>query len=299
MNMSDIPANFLALDGEWSDLKRARVVVLPLPYEQTTSYGQGTALGPDAVIEASAFVELYDEELDREIFRLTKGIATLPPVSFPEAISGEEAVLLIKNTALQHLDSGKMVVSVGGEHTIAVGAAMAYLNKFNDVSVLQLDAHSDMRESYEGSRYSHACAMARIYDVHKDIVHVGIRSQCREEADLIRERGIPFFPAVDIKAGKFGATVQEWSDRIIDTLKENVYLTFDCDFLDPSVMPALGTPEPGGFDWHETITFLKRLARKRRVIGFDINELAPVPGISFPQFTVAKLIYKLIGYIYS
>jgi len=299
MSDSDHPVTFFALDEEWSDLTAAQVAILPIPYEQTTSYGAGTASAPDAVLHASAYVELYDEELDKEIYRLSRGIATLPPIGFSSGIRDEEAVGLIKRTVLSYLDSGKMVVSLGGEHTIAVGAAAAYFERFQNVTVLQLDAHSDMRESYEGSRYSHASAMARIYDLHKDIVHVGIRSQCREEADIIRERGIPFFSAIDIKRGTFGATVDEWADRIIDSLKENVYLTFDCDFLDPSIMPALGTPEPGGFDWYETIAFLRRLSQQRTIVGFDVNELAPIPNISFPQFTIAKLIYKLIGYVFS
>lgn len=299
MSVESRPGTFFALDDEWSNPEVARVAILPIPYEQTTSYGEGTASAPDAVFKASAYVELYDEELDQEIFRLPQGIATLPPIVFSPGVRDREAVDLIKRTVLPHLETEKMVVSVGGEHTIAVGTAAAYLDGYQNVTVLQLDAHSDMRESYEGSKYSHASAMARIYDLHKDIVHVGIRSQCREEADLIREQGIPIFSAVDIKRGRFGATVDEWASSIVDSLKENVYLTFDCDFLDPSVMPALGTPEPGGFDWYETITFLRTISEKRRIIGFDVNELAPIPGISFPQFTIAKLIYKLIGYVFS
>jgi len=291
------PENFLALPEQWSEFERSRVVVLPLPYEHTTSFGKGTASGPGAVLEASGQVELYDEELDTEIYTATDGIATLRPVDF----RGKDAAAIesIRKQVFGLIDKGKTVVCIGGEHTISIGPARAFSERYPDLSVLQLDAHSDLREEYEGNRYSHACVMARIYEFNKNIVQVGIRSQCREEADFIRQRKIDTFYAFDLKSRRYGADRYAWHDTVIGSLSENVYLSIDCDFFDPGLMPAVGTPEPDGFGWHETVTFLRRLSERRKIVGFDITELSPIPGLVHPQFVMAKLIYKLIGYIFS
>lgn len=291
------PANkpvFLGLDEEWSSSERSRFIILPAPYEVTTSYGGGTGRAPDAIIEASRYVELYDEELRCEPYRITGGIATAGPIVFGPDRRGADAVGEIRKEVLRHIGSGKTVVTIGGEHTIAVGAALAHAEFYENLSILQLDAHSDLRQEYEGDRYSHASAMARIYEQHPQIVQVGIRSQCEEEALFISEKGIRTFYAHELKSCRL-----DRQDAIFAALQENVYLTLDCDFFDPSLIPALGTPEPGGFGWDETIAFLRRLAAERNIVGFDVNELAPVPGLSHPQFTIAKLIYRLIGAISS
>ncbi len=287
--------NFLALPEEWSGFERSRVVVLPASYEHTTSFGKGTASGPESILEASGQVELYDEELDTDIYTSTGGIATLRPIDF----GGSDAVAVesIRKHVHGLIGQDKTVVCIGGEHTISVGPVRAYSGRYPDLSVLQLDAHSDLREEYEGNRYSHACVMARVYEFNKNIVQVGIRSQCREEADFIRQKKIATFYAFDIKSGRYGPDHDSWHDAVISSLGEHVYLTIDCDFFDPGIMPAVGTPEPGGFGWHETVSFLRRLAQRRRIVGFDITELAPIPGLIHPQFIMAKLIYKLIGYI--
>jgi agmatinase len=289
----DPQTNFLALPKEWSDPDRSKVVILPIPYEHTTSYGKGTASGPEAILEASGSVELYDEELDSEIFRLTGGIATLEPMKF--TLVDEAAVDAVKAQVGILVSRGKTVVSIGGEHTIAIGAARAYSEHVPDLSVLQLDAHSDLRDKYEGNRYSHGSVMARIHEFNGNIVQLGIRSQCAEEAAFIREQQIETFFDFGIRQGKYG---NEWQERVISSLKKNVYITIDCDFFDPGLMPAVGTPEPGGFGWHETISFLSLLSGKRKIVGFDVNELSPVPGLTHPQFMAARLIYKLIGYIF-
>jgi len=299
MNSDDSPVTFLGLEKRWSEFDRSRAVVLPAPYEHTTSYGKGTALGPGAILEASRFLELYDEELDSELFRLSDGIATLPPLHFSDECRDAAAAELIRNRVASLIAGGKRVACIGGEHTIAVGAAPAHADFYPDLSILQLDAHSDLRDEYEGNRYSHASTMARIYEKHAHIVQVGIRSQCREEADFIKQKKITTFYAFELKSGRYGSGRYAWHDAVIDTLRQNVYLTFDCDFLDPSLLPALGTPEPGGFGWDETIAFLRKLTLRRNVVGFDINEFAPVPHLIHPQFTIAKLIYKLIGYMFS
>lgn len=291
------PEDFLALPEQWSGLERSRVVILPVPYEHTTSFGKGTASGPKAILDASGQVELYDEELDSEIYTVTDGIATLKPLDL--RCNDAAAVESIREKVLGLIKKDKTVVCIGGEHTISSGAARAHSDFYPDLSVLQLDAHSDLREEYEGNRYSHACVMARIYEFNKNIVQVGIRSQCREEADFIRQKKINTFYAFDLKSGRYGTHRTAWHDAVIGSLRENVYLTIDCDFFDPGLMPAVGTPEPGGFGWHETVSFLRSLSERRRIVGFDITELSPIPGFIHPQFVTAKLIYKLIGYIFS
>jgi agmatinase len=291
------PNNFLALPEQWSGPKQSRVIVLPVPYEQTTSFGKGTASGPGSILEASGQVELYDEELDAEIYTLTGGIATLKPMDS----GGRDAIAVeaIRKQVHDLIGKNKTVVCLGGEHTISIGAAQAHSQIYPDLSVLQLDAHSDLREEYEDNRYSHACVMARIYEFNNNIVQVGIRSQCREEADFIRQNKVDTFYAFDLRSGRYGSDRYAWHNAVIGSLGENVYLTIDCDFFDPGLMPAVGTPEPGGFGWHETVSFLRSLADRRRIVGFDITELSPIPGLIHPQFVIAKLIYKLIGYIFS
>lgn len=290
------PNNFLALPEEWSGLERSRVVVLPVPYEHTTSFGKGTASGPESILEASGQVELYDEELDTEIYTVTGGIATFKSM----VPGGNDAVVVESIRGRVHglIGNDKTVVCIGGEHTISIGAARAYSEQYQDLSILQLDAHSDLREEYKGNRYSHACVMARVYEFNKNIVQAGIRSQCREEADFIRQKKINTFYACDLKSRRYGLDQYAWHDAVIGSLRENVYLTIDCDFFDPGLMPSVGTPEPGGFGWHETVSFLRSLAEQRRIVGFDITELSPIPGLIHPQFVMAKLIYKLIGYIF-
>lgn len=290
---------FLRLDEEWSSFDRAKVAVLPLPYEHTTSYGMGTVHAPAAILEASYYLELYDEELDVEIFRLPEGVATLPPMRFDAACRDATAVEAIRNEVSRLIGHGKTVVSIGGEHTIAIGAAHAHAQHYPDLTILHFDAHSDLRQEYEGNRYSHGCTMARIYDFHHDIVQVGIRSQGIEESLFIKEKKITTFYAIDIRQGRYGSDQTSWHDAVIRALRKNVYVTFDCDFFDPTLIPTLGTPEPGGFGWDETVALLRRIAAERNIVGFDVNELLPVAPLFHPQFIIAKLIYKWIGYLFT
>lgn len=299
MNSSKPQKSFLGLNQEWSDYKSSRVVILPAPYEHTSSFGRGTALGPDQILRASAYLELYDDELDTEIYRLTGGISTLPSLSVHDDCRDECVVEKIRYEVSRHISQGKMVVTIGGEHTIAIGCATAYTAKFPGLNVLQLDAHSDLREEYEGNRYSHASVMARICEFNPKIVQLGIRSQSSEEALFIRDKDITTFYACKLKTTGGGSSLLPWADDVIASLGKHVYITVDCDFFDPSVLPAVGTPEPGGFGWDETLAFLRQLAAERTIVGFDVNELSPIPNLAYPEFTAAKLIYKLIGYIFS
>jgi agmatinase len=280
--------NFLGIDA-FCGWEESRVVVLQAPLEQTTSYLKGTAEGPRALIGASHQVEFFDDELKVETYR--RGIATLPPLKFKKD-EPEKAVRLVEKQVGELLGENKRLAMIGGEHTVTVGAVRAYRKRFPDLSVLHLDAHADLRESYEGSPLSHACAMARVREVCP-FVSVGIRSLCQEEFNAIQRENLAVF---DIH--RMGSD-ESWMDEALSRLGDTVYVTLDLDALDPSVMPAVGTPEPGGMDWRTTVRFLRRAFKEKVVVGFDVVELCPLPGSEYGVFTAAKLFYRMIGYWYA
>ncbi len=290
--------NFLSIPEEFSTFEKSKIVILPAPYENTTSYIKGTILGPEKLIEASHQVELYDEEFDLELYREV-GIATVEPLDFTEFKKDEKAVELIYNMVLELLKKDKFVVTIGGEHTVAIGAIKAYSEIYPDLTILHFDAHSDLRNEYEGNKYSHACALARVFEFNKRIVQVGIRAQDVEEAKFIRENGIKTFYAWEIKSGKYNANGKTWQDSVVSELGENVYITFDLDYFDPSVMPAVGTPVPNGLYWDETIELIKKVGGQKNVLGFDIVELCPLPGLEYPNFTSAFFTNKLLNIIFA
>lgn len=286
--------NFLALGREVSSFASSRIVVLPAPYEHTVSYGGGTRRGPRGIIAASRFVEFYDDELDRELCH-DVGIATMPAVQFGKKVHGKAIDLLYK-AVLAVLEQGKFVVTLGGEHSISQAPIRAHLEKFPDLSVVQFDAHSDLRDSYEGSKFSHASVMARVCEFMnpRNIVQVGIRAQCIEEAQFIRHHGITTLYAHQIR----GALRDTWHDRVLEKLSDDVYVTFDVDGFDPSIMPSTGTPEPNGLHWAETTQLLRRIGTEKRIVGFDVVELAPVKGVPHPDLTAARLTYKIMNYAF-
>jgi len=284
---------FLDLRGDQGDPEKAGVVILPLPYERTSSYVRGSFRGPRAILEASAQLEEYDEELAVEIYRSCDGIATLEPMHFLTE-TPEEAIDRIREAVREMLDRGKFVVSLGGEHTSSLGPLRAFHDRYGDaLSVLQLDAHRDLRDSYLGDPYSHASVMARALEFIPSLVQVGIRSHSQEEVRFDEAKKVETYYAHLIKTGK----VPDWEDRVLGALNERVYITIDCDFFDPSLIPSVGTPEPGGFLWYDTLGFLRRLCEERTVVGFDLCEFTPIEGMHHPEFTLARLIYKLIGYV--
>lgn len=288
-----IKNNFLAIEGEYSGYKNSLITLLPVPYEQTTSYGKGTSKGPKAILDASHYVEFFDEELNRELcFEKGKGICSLYPLDFKNK-KGEKALDLIYKNVKRLIDDNKFVVTLGGEHSISTAPIKAHFDSYKDLSVLHFDAHSDLRQEYEGSKYSHASFAARVAEFTTSITQVGIRAQCKDEYDFIKEKNINTFYAFEIRNGKYG---NDWQIKVIDTLKENVYITFDVDYFDPSVMPSTGTPEPNGFYWDETMKLLKILGEKRKVVGFDVVELSPKKDFPYPDFLTAKLIYKMLNY---
>jgi len=288
---------FLGLDDRQADPEKARVVLLPVPYERTSSYGSGSAAGPAAILRASREVELFDTELGVEPWRSAGGIATLRPLPVEEAEDGAVVMETLDRAVTDWLERGRMVVTLAGEHTGVVGAIRAHARASNGLTVVQIDAHSDMRPDYLDDPWNHACAMARVADFHGDIVQVGIRSESLEDRALVQEHGLPVFRAAGIHQDC--ARGLDWIKPIIEACEEEVYVTLDCDAFDPSVMPSTGTPEPGGLTWQQVNELLCRLCRTRRVVGFDVNELAPIPGLNHPQFTVAKLIARFMGWMGS
>ena len=274
------------LEGEISDFSydQSKIVIFPLGYEQTTSYGKGTANGPKAVLEASPYLEIYDEELDAEPFR--QGIFTIAQPEFNN--NPESDFETISRTVLNLLEDEKFVISIGGEHSVSFPLFRAFHQVYSDLSIVQLDAHADLRDTYQGTPYSHACVMHRILELTSDIVQLGIRSLSIEEAQLIKAKRIRTVFAHQM--------YRQWPGDICDSLGENVYVTIDVDFFDPSFMPSTGTPEPGGFFWPETLAFLRKLFATKNVVGCDVVELNPIAGLHAPDFAVARLIYKLMGY---
>lgn len=277
------PKNFLDLDDYYCQPDNSFFEVVSIPYERTTSYGKGTSNGPEAIINASQFVELYDEQFQVEAYK--KGVQTSVPINVVGDIKTvfEQITQKFRNS----LNKGKYVIGIGGEHAITYPIYQAFHSFYSDISILQFDAHSDLRESYEGNIYSHASVMHLIAGMSDPIIQVGIRSQCMEEAKFIREKGIHTFYAHDIIRDGF-------NQSIIDCLAKNVFITFDLDYFDPSIMPSTGTPEPGGFLWYDTIHFLEKVFDQRNVVGFDMVELAPQNNIIHPDFLAAKLVYKMM-----
>ncbi len=265
----------------------ARFLILPVPYERTTSYGQGTKDGPDAILRASRYLELFDEELGTEPY--LEGIHTLGPIAFdkgPLDVSIEKIYAAVKALRIRE----QFLLSLGGEHSITYPIVRAYHEQFRSMTVLQIDAHSDLQEKFEGTIYSHGSVMARIKDI-ADIVQVGIRSQTRPEYDLIQQRGIRTFYMSALRRDAL------WKEHVVEALGEHVYLTIDLDGFDPSVAPGVGTPEPGGLSWYDVIDLIKLVIERKHLVGCDIVELAPVPLSIITDFLAAKLAYKIMGYI--
>ena len=292
----DIKRNFLGIEKQYSTFETSKVVVLPIPYERTVSYGGGTKKGPEAILAASHFVEFFDEETKREFYK-EHGIATLPPLSL-EKKKDEAALQHIYDTVLRLVEKQKFVVSLGGEHTISSAIIAAHAKLFPNLSVLHFDAHSDLRAEYKGNKYSHASVMARVCEFldPNRLVQVGIRAQCKEEAEFIRDNGIHTFYAHEIRRGTYTKVLKYWDDFVTESLTDNVYISFDVDVFEPAVLPATGTPEPNGLYWDELTQCLRKVARKKKIIGLDVVELSPIKSLPHADVTTAKLVSKILNY---
>jgi agmatinase len=268
---------FLELEPEYAQYKTSKFIVIPCPHEVSVSYGAGTKKGPQAILDASFYVENFDEELKQETYRKT-GIHTSKPVQLKK----------LPNTIEKILKDKKLPIILGGEHSLSIEAVQAVKEHYPRLSVLQFDAHADLRDEYHGDKKSHACAMRRILEICP-VVQVGIRNLSEEEYLFAQKTGqiekIHFAEHLDV------------AEKVVSQLHEHVYITFDVDAFDSSVMPSTGTPEPGGFFWYEVLDILREVCRSKKVVAADFVELSPIKGFSAPDFTVAKLIYRLMGYL--
>jgi agmatinase len=271
------------------DFDQARAVILPVPVDRTTSYIGGTRNGPREILLASSHMELWDEEVGADVHGV--GIFTLPEMELP---FGELPAVMdeIQRVAYEVLARDKFLVTLGGEHSITPPLVAAAAQKYPGLSVLQIDAHADLRESYMGTIHNHACAMRRVLD-SAPVTQVGIRSLSTEEAASI--------PCLNTRIF-YDATMRQdpgWVDRVVDALVDPVYITIDVDGMDPAIMPATGTPEPGGLSWYEMLTLLRAVVTRRRVIACDVVELSPLAGLVAPNFLCAKLVYKILSYQFA
>lgn len=296
MHVLDVNKNFLALEDNYSNYNESEIVIVSAPYEHTVSYGGGTKNGPDAILNASQYVEFFDDELFKELC-FEKKIATLEKIDFSNA-KDKDALDLIYNMTKALLNDNKFVVTLGGEHTISAAPIKAHFEKYPNMCILQFDAHSDFRDSYNGSIYSHASVMARVAEFFPPdkITQLGIRAQCIEEAEFIKNKNVNTFYASAVRRGLHS---HNWIEKLVDSLDEEIYITFDVDYFDPSIMPTTGTPEPDGFLYSETLDVFRKIREKgKKIIGFDVVELAPINGITHPDITCARLIYKILNYAF-
>lgn len=274
---------FAGIDNEYSSFENADILLQSIPYDGTSTWGKGADKGFGAFMEAAENMELYDIETRFEVYK--NGIHVLPALT--EASSAEAVYKAVKNNTKHLLESNKLLTFLGGEHSISIGIIEEYSKVYPNLTVLQLDAHADLRERYMGSKYNHACAMHSAAK-NTNLIQVGIRSMDTCELEYLNTSKCYF--AHDIHAEK------TWSDASIEQMSDNVYLTIDLDVFDPSVMPSTGTPEPGGLDWYTVTNYLKKVFQKKNVVGFDIVEFAPIANLKAPDFLVAKLYYKLLSY---
>ena len=288
---ANLPMNFGGIaEEEFSNFERSRILVWPVSYEGTVSYGTGTGRGAEAIIDASRNMELYDEETDAEVYRL--GIHTLD--ESPELEPPTRMMASLYQRARDLIATGKFIAMIGGEHSVSAPVIRAHAERYDNLSVLQIDAHADLRDTYDGTPHSHASIMARVTrDLRLPSVQCGIRSISAEEARALEDLPTRIFWAKDI----VGRT--DWWDEAVAGLTENVYLTIDIDGLDPSLVAQTGTPEPGGLGWYETIGLIRTLARNRRVVGMDLTEYSYVEGFDASAFLCAKLIYKSLAFIFE
>ena len=285
-SLATASASFGGREATTIDLEKARVLIIPAPYDATTTYISGTREGPAAILRASQQLELFDEETNLEVFRL--GIATLEEIEV-DVSSPQAMVAKIRALGEDTLAAKLFPLMLGGEHLLSLGMIQAVAGTTDDLSILHLDAHADLRQTYQGAKYSNACVM-RLASRYAKLVSVGIRSLSIEELHWAQAQQLPMFHAAAIH------NREAWQEEVVKHLRPQVYLSIDLDVFDPAIMPAVGTPEPGGLFWYEVLKLLRLVCRTRRVVGADIMELCPQPGNIAPDFFAAKLAYKILSY---
>lgn len=275
--------NYAGIPDEFAKKETANIVLIPVPYDGTSTWQKGADKGPQAFLEASENMELYDIETDSEVYK--EGIFLAEPVL--ENASPENMVETVYKTTREYLVKKKFVTLIGGEHSISIGSIRAFNESFNNITVLQLDAHADLRKEYQGTSCNHACAM---YEANQNtnLIQVGIRSMDKSETSIMDKERVFFAHEMDQD--------DYWMDHSIELMTDNVFITIDLDAFDPSILPSTGTPEPGGLWWNDTLYFLKRVFNEKNVVGFDIVELCPNPNEKSSDFLAAKLYYKLLSY---
>jgi agmatinase len=278
--------NFGGIPSDLTNLDKAAIVILQVPYDATSVWIKGADKGPVAIIEASENLELYDIETDSQVYK--KGIHTANPIK--ESSSPEKLVKEVYERVKSYLQKNKYIVTVGGNHTVSIGAIKAFSERYPDLTILQMDAHADLRHQYNGSRYNHACVMARAKELCP-IVQVGIRSMSSEEKYNMNEERVVFAHEMPYK--------ENWEKSALKYLGRNVYLTLDLDVFDTSLIPSTGTPEPGGLQYYQVLNFLKKVIMQCNLAGFDVVELCPIENNKAPDFLAAKLIYQILSSRFS
>jgi agmatinase len=282
------------LDLKYRPVKEAETVILPIPYEATTTYGAGTREGPEAVLAASRQLENWDEELNLDVSAKVR-IATAAPLS-PEAAGPQAMLDKIRRTVQPWIGEGKLIIALGGEHTISLALVQAAQTKYPDLHIVALDAHADFRERYEGSPLSHACTLRRLYELGRPMTLLGVRAFSEEESNFL---------FVAPRFNKFSARTlhspEGWTAALahLEKIPGPVYLTIDADVLDPGVMPGVGTPEPGGLSYYQVLDIIRTLTKRGPVVGLDLVELTPLPGNRVSEYTAARIIYKALGYMHQ
>jgi agmatinase len=286
MRPDEYSGSYGCIPEEFCQYEKASIAILPISYDGTSTWLKGSERGPQALLDASSNMELYDIETNSEVFK--QGIVTINPVSCPD--DPEKMVHVVHDCARSIVNDGKFIVGIGGEHTISIGLVRAMAEKFSNLSVLQLDAHSDTRNEYEGSRYNHACVMSRISEICP-YVQAGIRSIDSSELEKLN-RNRTFFAHEILDSSNV-------TNNILKALTQNVYITIDLDVFDPSIMPSTGTPEPGGLDWYTLLELIESVVRKKDVVGMDVTELLPNQANKAPDFMAAKLVYRTLSMIFA
>jgi agmatinase len=282
---------FFDVGEKYSNYSDSKIVILRAPYERSASYISGTSFAPSSILEASTQVELYDAETGKEPYK--HGIHTAPVIDFDNMSEDPTSCLKkIEDAVKKVISDGKFPVLIGGEHTVTLGAYRAFEKDYEKMSLISLDAHGDMRESFHDDIYSHACVMRLISKIG-DLSVLGVRSLAKEEKDYFDKMEIPLILACELKKDK------TLLDKVLDRSKELIYLSIDMDVLDPSLVPGVGTPEPGGFDWNEILYIIRKIVKSKRIVGIDVVELSPIKGQIASDYIAAKLIYRILAYIFK